>query len=126
MTRVYHPYTVWEDFRAGMYVYSSNPAKDAEEARQLLASPDALREAMSDVVNAWPKASEQFITNTESNRRAWLGQAACCYRLGVPAIATRAAWWLLTEDQQDLANAAADSVLHQWDEEHGDAQTLFG
>ena len=124
--RIYHHYKVWEDFRAGMYVPSSDPEKDAERARELLANPEALREAMSDVIAAWPKASEQFLTHAESNRRSWLGQAACCHALGVPAVATRAAWWRLTEDQRDMANAAADDVLHKWDEEMDNAQTLFG
>lgn len=126
MKRIHHPYTVWEDFRSGMYAPSSSPVEDAERARELLASPDALKEAMSDVVAAWPNASQQFLTNTESNRRSWLGQAACCHCLGVPAIATRAAWWQLTEDQRDAANDAADQIIARWDEEHGHAQTLFG
>jgi len=126
MTRKYHPYTVWEDFRSGMYVPSVNPDEDAAQSKELLSNPEALREAMADVVAAWPTAAQQFLTNTNSNRRSWLGQAACCHRLGVPAIATRAAWWLLTEDQRDMANATADDVIHRWDEENGHAQTLFG
>ena len=126
MSRVHHPYTVWEDFRAGMYAPSSRPDEDAAASRDLLANPEALREALADVVAAWPKASQQFLGNLESNRRSWLGQAACCYRLGVPAVATRAAWWQLTEEQRDLANDAADVVIHKWDEEAGNAQTLFG
>lgn len=126
VTRIHHPYTVWEDFRAGMYAPSSNPDNDAQRARTLLANPPGLVEAMADVVAAWPKAAQQFLTNRDSNRRSWLGQAACCYALGVPAIATRAAWWLLTEEQQELANAAADVVISRWDEEAGNAQTLFG
>ena len=32
MSRVHHPYTVWEDFRGGMYAPSSRPA-DAGPAR---------------------------------------------------------------------------------------------
>jgi len=124
--QIHHPYTVWEDFRAGMYAPSSRPAEDEQAAQALLSNPSGLREAMADVIAAWPKASQQFLTNLDSNRRSWLGQAACCHRLGVPATATRAAWWRLTEDQQDMANAAADDVIRRWDEETGNAQTLFG
>jgi hypothetical protein len=44
---------------------------------------------------------------------AWLGQAATCYALGIPA-AYRGGFYLLTSDQQEAANKAALAALNKW------------
>jgi hypothetical protein len=35
------------------------------------------------------EAVEVNLSNTNCNRRAWLGQAACCYRFSVPGFCSR-------------------------------------
>jgi hypothetical protein len=47
------------------------------------------------------------------NRIAWLGQAAACYAIGIPAT-YRGGFYLLTSDQQEAANAAALAALNKW------------
>jgi hypothetical protein len=125
MKRVHHPYYVWEDVRAGMYA-PMRGGDEIDRARELLGNADGLLDAMNDAVDAWPRAAEHFLTDLASNRRAWLGWAACCNHAGCTAQATRAAWWQLTEDQQDEANAAADVAIKRWEDSRGGAQTLFG
>lgn len=126
MRRKWHPYTAWEDYLAGMYGVSDKVMEERASSIDLLRNAAGLRDAMMDAVLAWPIAAEHNLTDTGSNRRAWLGQAACCLAHGATQFATCSAWWELSEDERDAANAAADSVIAQWEMEvvYG-AETLF-
>ena len=47
------------------------------------------------------------------NRIAWLGQAAMCYSLGIPAKFC-GGFNLLTQEQQNIANLTALEYLNIW------------
>ena len=98
---------------AGMY----GPVSDigVAEAVALLADTNRLADAMDRVVTAWRHATEHNLTDRVSNRRAWLGQAACAIECGVTEASTRAAWGVLTQQHRDEANAVADRVISRWD-----------
>ena len=124
MSKVQHPYGKWEDFHAGMYDLT-RCLGDSDLAGELLRNPDGLGEAMRDVLDVWPFSAEHHLSNVEENRRAWLGQAACCYALDVTSLATREAWGLLTDEQRDRANAVADTVILAWEAVRFGAEALF-
>lgn len=63
----------------------------------------------------WHYSAEQNLTDSSMNRRAWLGQATCCFNHGAPDYATKDAWWTLSEDTRRLANATADKILAEWE-----------
>lgn len=127
MTRVYHRHDHWEDWHAGQYALTYNDQARGElQSAGLLADESACYAAMSAVTREWPNATEHNLTNIEQNRRAWLGQAACCFELGVPAFVTKQAWWTLPETMQVRANGVADTVIGEWEEARRDAETLFG
>lgn len=109
VTRVKYPYWAWEDYQAGLYGVQWEG--EQEQARQLLANPEALETAMRAVVSTWPNATEHHLTDDELNGRAWLGWAACGLTARVPAHLTRAAWWTLSEMERQRANAVADAVM---------------
>ena len=44
-----------------------------------------------------------------------MGNAGCCLTSGYPEDETRLAWHTLNQEQQDLANAAADRVIADWE-----------
>lgn len=115
--RIYHPYTLWEDYHAGMW-------------RKLAASEelDLLRKAigftgdaklygsfMRMVTEEWPRSCEHNLSDTSMNRRAWLGHAACCMAIGAPEYITRRAWWMLAQEQRDAADAEAEHWIKQWE-----------
>lgn len=126
MRRIYHPYDVWEDWQHGMYAIDISGAQARVElARELLASSSPLRVAMETVARTWRHAAEVNLTNPNRNRRAWLGQAACCWAHGVPEDLTKLAWHRLTPEQQDAANAVADDVIRQWERRHVLRGSLF-
>lgn len=86
------------------------------EARELLKNSDLLYLYMSLVVRRWKHAAEQNLSNTSMNRRAWLGQAACCFYAFAPENLTKQAWHELTDEEQTLANAIADKVIREWEQ----------
>ena len=123
--RIYHPYYKWEDVAAKMYELPFDLQSEEAASIELLSNPDGLLDAMTDVTINWPNATEHQLTNQESNRRAWLGQAACCFFAGSTAYATKSAWWKLTIDQRDAANDVADNVILKWEERVNGVEALF-
>lgn len=117
MRQVFEPYWKWEDFKNGMF--DPPPAKDfeslAKRAAELLADSKRFLSLCRLVVKGWPVATAVNLTNTKTNRRAWLGQAACCFDGRVPEIATRAGWKLLTDDERAKANQVADEVIYEYE-----------
>ena len=69
--------------------------------------------ALHRVMQEWPRACEQFLTNESINRIAWLGQASMCIETRVPR-RYRAGFMLLTPSEQARANALAQGALDQW------------
>lgn len=115
MRRVFHHWETWECVKAGMY--ASDAGHDPESATRLYA--EFLRDiprferAMERVVKEWPISCEQFLSNDSINRIAWLGQSAMCIDTGIPRN-FRAGFKLLSDSEQEAANAAAARMLSAW------------
>lgn len=120
--RVYHHYEKWEDYKAGLFRAVGCDDSANEEmiglAAQLLCNVAELYEAMSAISVLWVCSSEVNLTNPSLNRRAWLGQAACCYQYRVPEDLTKQAWHRLSKEQQDAANGVADAVIREWEDRY--------
>lgn len=110
--RFYVAYDRLEEFHAGMWRRVSGEAEILSlmaRAVRLLRDSDAFRGAVGRVLVEWPLSCRSEFTRSGSHV-AWLGQAACCLVGGVPESLTRRAWWKLTPDEQDRANAVADTA----------------
>lgn len=110
--RVFLHYRTWECWRAGFY----GPGSELYErdALALLSDAEALQSAMERVVMEWPNTSAQHLSDEACNRRAWLGQAACCIETGAPEHITRRMWFMLGQEAQRAANDAADRAIALW------------
>lgn len=125
MSRIFHHYATWEDHQHGAYALScEEPDQKRTASRELLGEAERFRSVCWEVLEAWPYAAEVNMTNKESNRRAWLGQAACCFDHEAPEFIVRQAWAALTPEQRTAANRMADQVIAQWEVDR--AETLFG
>jgi ParB-like chromosome segregation protein Spo0J len=119
--RVFHTYEKWECHKAGFYATTKDgmTKADCEEAmRDLLADLPKFKKALAGVVSEWKHSCEHYLTNAAMNRIAWLGQAATCYSLGIPAV-YRGGFYLLTQEQQEAANKAALQALNRWLKSNG-------
>lgn len=117
MNRVYYPCAEWEDWLAGMYRNTTEPAA-IDRSVALLADQKRLAVAMREVTEKWPISTEHNLTNEDRNRRSWLGQAACCLAEKSSEIDTRIAWGRLTDEQRAAANAIADKVIADWEQSY--------
>jgi hypothetical protein len=122
--QVFHHYAEWEDWKAGLY-RCAVINEDTERAARMLANPEAFYMAAKMMLRDWPRAAEHNLTNREQNRRAWIGQATCCYSSNAPEGATRLAWWVLLADERDRANAVADRVIAEWEAARDTQTALF-
>lgn len=125
--QVFHPYTVWEDWQAGMWQAPVNLTEDMERAAHILSSPEMFLDAARTMLREWPHAAEHNLTDMAQNRRAWVGQASCMHLAQVPEEATRQAWWTLTVAEQYAANMVADQAVAEWerDRESVERPALF-
>jgi hypothetical protein len=112
--QVFHPYTVWEDWQAGMWQNPVNVTDEMEQAAHILGTPAVFLAAARAMLAEWGNAAEQNLTDMGQNRRSWVGQATCCHLAGVGEQATRLAWWTLTVAEQFDANQVADLAIAEW------------
>lgn len=117
MSRIFHPYHLWEDFQNGMWrlVEKSEEEIYLQKAIDFTGNHELYGHWMLKAVEQWKHSCEHNLTNTSMNRRAWIGHAAVCLAIGCPEYLTRLAWWQLTKEQQDLANAKADEAILIWE-----------
>lgn len=112
--RVYHHHSKMEEYKSNMWrVVEDKEYAVSESARLMIASAE-FETACYRVIREWPFSTEAALSAKVINHQAWIGAAACALIHGAPEDLTRQAWRKLTEDQQALANAAADRAISAW------------
>lgn len=111
--RVYHPWHKWECFKAGFYDTQTSVENPLEHYAIFLRDSKRFEAALCRVIEEWPVSCEQFLLNESINRIAWLGQASMCIDTGIPSC-FRGGFKLLTEQEQNIANATAFKWLGKW------------
>jgi hypothetical protein len=115
--RIFHTHEKWECEKAGFY--ETKPPKgmtsDICKAyyKELLTDIPEFERVLDLVITEWKYSCEHYLTNSAMNRIAWLGQAALCYKHGIPS-EFRGGYSLLTEEQQIEADKAALKALNKW------------
>ena len=118
--RIYHHWEKWECVKAGFYDTAS-PVDDPLEAyAEFLRDVPLFESVLERVITEWPVSCEQFLSNENINRIAWLGQASMCLYAGVPAC-YRGGFKLLTGKEQNKANLAAYKWLRIWQSRRSEA-----
>jgi hypothetical protein len=117
MKPIYHHYEKWEDYQNGMYEkINTDHEKSYVDKAVLIMKDDILFGGfMKRVVNEWKFSSEHNLSDSSSNRRAWMGQSALCYAFSCPEYITRLAWWKLTPEEREKANQQADIAIREWE-----------
>lgn len=118
--RIYHRFEKCEEYQSNMWK-ACNPIereKYIAEAAALMIAHKDFYAAMMQAVEDWPNSCEANLTASSMNHQAWLGHAGCAIAVGSPEDMTRLAWRTLTQEQQDLANAAADRAIAEWRKRH--------
>jgi hypothetical protein len=116
MKRVYHHYEKWEETHAGMWRRPTGAERQEwiGKVAAFMADTDKFKAAMLRAIKEWPISCEANFTCSSVNKQAWLGHAACCIAIGCPEEPTRSAWWTLSQELRDAADAAAAEVIMIW------------
>jgi len=114
--RIYYHYIELEEFQNGMWRIVRGELRriNATKAAALMRDIDAFTHAMRCALTEWPKSCAHNLSAEDTNRLAWLGHAGNCLALNSPEENTRIGWHMLTSDEQEAANAAAQKVLDEW------------
>lgn len=126
ITRVYIPYWEWEDWKNGMWGKSTDEIRDLQQAIEFIGYHERYGKAMGEVITAWPYTMLNSLTNTGTNRRAFLGHCAVTYELGIPEYITRMAWRELSDMQRKLADAEAQKHIDNYEIEYRSIYTDLG
>jgi hypothetical protein len=120
MKRIYHPYWLWEDYKAGFYDNCSGAEKNLfiSKILEMFNSEKLTREFMLRVVNEWKYSCEHNLTNESMNKIAYIGQSACCLYCGAPNTITMESWNLLSNEVKERSNLIANEVLTIWQDQN--------
>jgi hypothetical protein len=116
MERIYHPYWLWEDYKAGFYENISGEEKKQMTLKviEMFNSELLTKEFMNRVITEWKYSCEHNLTNESLNKIAYIGQGACCVYAKVPNTITMEAWSLLDKEVQIRANKIAEKTIENW------------
>lgn len=112
----YHPYWIREDYLNGLFNSTCDEEKHVKKIKRLFNSQDRTFKYMNLVFNNWVYSVEHNLSNTQKNRVAWLGQAACCYAFKSPDYITRQAWWKVKKENRDKADSIALEIIKEYEE----------
>lgn len=127
--RIFHTFDKWECAQAGFYETKPPKGMTADHCRayyrDLLTNIPEFEYVLEGVITEWKHSCEHYLTNSAMNRIAWLGQAALCYKHGIPS-EFRGGYGLLTEEQQLAADEAALRALNRWMVRNGREEVEMG
>ena len=114
--RVFHHYKLCEEYQTNMWkqVPVADRQSYQDKSAKLMLDCVVFEAAMKKAVDEWPYSCEANLTASSINHQAWMGHAGCAINHNAPEDITRLAWRTLTQDQQDLANQAADNAIAYW------------
>lgn len=120
MKRIFHPWHLWEDYHYNFYGGSSGLKKEDTITlyRDFLADLDKFEAALKRIIEEWPHSCEHNLTNDSLNKIAYMGQAACALTFKVPSHMSSSGYNLLTQEQQQAADAMAQKYIDIWTERH--------
>jgi len=120
MKKIFHTYDKWEDYKNGLFSTKEKDDDDlvVELCGKLLSDQKLFKSAIERMTKSWPYSTEENLSDTGINRRAWLGQASCCYEFGARDSVTKLAWNKLDQKTQDEANQTATDFIKKWELEH--------
>lgn len=118
--RVYHHYEKCEEYKTSMWKQIPIEKRQGKiiQSRDLMLDIFGFKTAMIRAIDEWPYSCEHNLTASIINHQAWLGHAGCAINHDAPEELTREAWSMLNEEQQYLANIAADEAKAYWLEKY--------
>lgn len=115
--RYWCDYRELEEYHAGMWrrVSSKEMREElTEQGAAFLKNSDMFRMGMRRVLAEWPVSCRYNFTNPSLNKPVWLAHAAAALMFGIPEEPMRAAYYRLTKEEQDRADADCAEIYQEW------------
>ncbi len=114
--RVYRHYLECEEYQGAMWkvLPPSERIGMPEASAALMIDYEAFLSACMLVLERWPNSCDVNLSASVINHQAWIGHAACYIHHGASEDLTRLGWRMMTEEQQEMANLAADIAILEW------------
>ena len=112
------PYYEWECFKNGMYKTSSEISNyniHFNNSIKLLSNQNLFFETGMKVLSEWTISCNNFLSNKNINKIAFIGQVCCCYKFGCPEIIVKDAWKTIDKTIQKEANETAYKILRNYE-----------
>lgn len=126
MTRIFHPFDKWEDYKFNFYggICEYDHDKTLQTYANLLRNLNVFEDALKVIISEWKYSCEHNLSNESMNRIAYLGQAANALVNKVPHNVSMGGYNLLTKEEQTAADKLAEKYLNLWLVKHEYSQTL--
>lgn len=116
--QIWHPYWLWEDSLMYTPFSARKDLVRIQKAIDLLTNPEQFEVVAREMIHAFKFSCEHNLSNSGMNRIAYIGQASCFFKDDIREDETRYAWGYLTEEQRAKANAVAEKILKEWENEY--------
>ena len=80
----------------------------------MLSDKDLFATVLEKIISEWKYSCEHNLTDSSTNKRAWIGHAACSFEMNLPESVVRQAWKVLSNEQRIKANNQADMAIKLW------------
>jgi len=114
MSRDYKRYDQLEEVKFGMWDDTVNKKEQINKCVKFMMDVPLFGEYMMKVVKDWQFSCANSLTDESLNHKAWIGQAACAYSIGVPNDIVRISWGLMNSEKQKLSNSFAERAIKYW------------
>lgn len=112
-SQAFSHYTNWECNQSGFWIGSGCKHNAVESSAEVLET-SLFMDSMKTLALIWPVSCAVHLTNSCSNHRAWLGQAACFIECGNCINCTVCAWLGMSEQNRKAANEIANHFAALW------------
>jgi hypothetical protein len=112
-SQAFASYELWECHNAGFWVGTGCKHNNVEMSAYVLET-SLFMQSMQTLALIWPVSCAVHLTNSASNHRAWLGQAACFIEVGNCISCTVSAWMKMPEQNRIAANHIANHFTVTW------------
>lgn len=114
--RVYRHYLECEEYEGMMWkvLPPADRVDMPDKSAALMIDYEAFLASCLLVLDEWPNSCDVNLSATVINHQAWIGHAACYLNHGATEDLTRLGWRMMSEEQQELANLAADIAIIEW------------
>ena len=115
---------MWEEMAHNMWGEVEDRQSWLQRAIDFTGDHQRYGHYMRRVTREWPISCENALTDDGTNRKAWIGHAACALAMRCPEDIVRQAWGVLTDEQRFLANEEARRAVAAWERDYIESKGL--